>query len=43
VICEVNRKKIGSLADWEAFLSGRTAGEKLLIRTQRGFFVIRTD
>jgi S1-C subfamily serine protease len=42
-IYEVNRKKIGSLADWEALLSGRTAGQKLLIRTQRGFFIIRAD
>lgn len=42
-ICEVNRKRITGLSDWEALLSGRPAGEKLLIRTQRGFFVIRTE
>lgn len=42
-IYEVNRKRIACLSDWEAILSGRPAGEKLLIRTQRGFFVIRTE
>ena len=41
-VYDVNRKKISSPADWEAAVAGRN-GERILVRTQRGFFVIRAE
>jgi S1-C subfamily serine protease len=39
IIVEVNRKSVSHPGDWEAIPSGT----KVLVRTQRGFFVIRSE
>jgi S1-C subfamily serine protease len=42
-IFEVNRKRVARRAEWEAIVSGLSSGEKLLLRTGRGFFVVKTE
>jgi len=43
LIYEMNRKRIGGLDDWSALISAVKAGQKFLVRTQRGFFVIKVE
>ncbi|HOE26475.1 MAG: PDZ domain-containing protein [Candidatus Aureabacteria bacterium] len=41
-ILEANRKRVSGPEEWEAAV-GRSGVERILVRTQRGFFVIRGD
>jgi S1-C subfamily serine protease len=42
-ILEANRRRVAGPGDWEAAAAGRNGGDRILVRTQRGFFVIRGD
>lgn len=43
VILDVNRRPVAGLAAWEALVKDVKPGQKFLVRTQRGFFVIKAD
>jgi len=43
IILEVNRRAVTRLADWEALVRDVKPGQKFLVRTQRGFFVIKAE
>lgn len=40
IILDANRRAMTGLADWEARVRDAKPGQKFLVRTQRGFFVI---
>jgi len=42
-IYEVNRKRIMKLGEWESLIAGANSGDKFLLRTQRGFFVVKAE
>ena len=43
VILDVNRRPMSGLAAWEELIKEAKPGQKFLVRTQRGFFVIKAD
>ncbi|MCX6339914.1 MAG: PDZ domain-containing protein [Candidatus Aureabacteria bacterium] len=43
IVLDVNRRPVTGLADWEARVRDAKPGQKFLVRTQRGFFVIKAE
>jgi S1-C subfamily serine protease len=43
IILDVNRRPVSRLADWEVLVKDVKPGQKFLVRTQRGFFVIKAE